>query len=69
MKIRRIEQQFQDLSAQMEVTRTVSLTSYYTALIALEKAHGVRLDRARADGTDQLPAATSPASDATTKEH
>lgn len=69
VKTRRIEQQFQDLSAQMEVTRTVSLTSYYTAVIALEKALGVRLDRALADGADQLPAATSPASDTTTKKH
>jgi hypothetical protein len=45
-KGRRIEHDFTDLARQMEVTRHGALADYQAALMALEKAIGVRVERA-----------------------
>ena len=45
-KARKIEHEFQDLELEMEESRCDALSAYHEALMALEKALGVRLERA-----------------------
>jgi outer membrane protein TolC len=53
LKVKRIEYEFQDLEQQMQVSRYSSFASYNEALMALEKALGVRLERALTAGGGQ----------------
>jgi outer membrane protein TolC len=46
VKAARIEQEFKDLTGQMELSRYSSIANYQEALMALEKALGIRLERA-----------------------
>ena len=46
VKARKIEHDFQDLELEMEESRCEALSTYHEALMALEKALGVRLERA-----------------------
>ena len=46
MKGKRIENEFLDLVREMEISRFSALSSYHEALMSLEKALGVRLERA-----------------------
>jgi outer membrane protein TolC len=46
VKARHIEQEFGDLSQQMELSRYAALSAYNTALMALEKALGTRIEQA-----------------------
>lgn len=57
LKAKRIEQEFQDLSQQMELNRYSALSAYLEASYALEKAIGVGLERVLHRGVE-LPAAT-----------
>lgn len=57
LKAKRIEQEFQDLSQQMELNRYSALSAYLEASYALEKAIGVGLERVLRRGVE-LPAAT-----------
>jgi outer membrane protein TolC len=45
VKAKRIEQDFQDLTQQMELNRYAALSGYHEALMALEKAMGVRIEQ------------------------
>ncbi|MFN0075858.1 MAG: TolC family protein [Prosthecobacter sp.] len=45
-KAKRIDQEFADLTQQFELSRFTSLSAYQDALMALEKALGIRLERA-----------------------
>lgn len=57
LKAKRIEQEFQDLSQQMELNRYSALSAYLEASHALEKAIGVGLERVLRRGVE-LPAAS-----------
>ena len=57
LKAKRIEQEFQDLSQQMELNRYSALSAYLEASYALEKAIGVGLERVLRRGVE-LPAAS-----------
>ena len=57
LKAKRIEQEFQDLSQQMELNRYSALSAYLEASSALEKAIGVGLERVLRRGVE-IPAAT-----------
>jgi hypothetical protein len=46
VKARHIEQEFGDLSQQMELSRYAALSAYNSALMALEKALGTRIEQA-----------------------
>jgi outer membrane protein TolC len=45
-KSKRIEQEFADLAQQMELSRFTAVSAYQQALMSLEKALGIRLERA-----------------------
>lgn len=53
LKVKRIDYEFQDLEQQMQVSRYSAFASYNEALMALEKALGVRLERALTAGGGQ----------------
>ena len=57
LKAKRIEQEFRDLSQQMELNRYSALSAYLEASYALEKAIGVGLERVLRRGVE-LPAAS-----------
>ena len=46
IKSRRIQHEFQDLSQQMEISRLSALSAYQEALMSLENALGIRVERA-----------------------
>ena len=45
-KSRRLQDEFKDLSQQMEISRLSALLTYQEALMTLERALGIRVERA-----------------------
>ena len=45
IKSKRIEYEFQDIEIELEVSRLSALAAYHEALMGIEKALGVRLER------------------------
>ena len=45
-KSRRLQDEFKDLSQQMEISRLSALSNYQEALMTLERALGIRVERA-----------------------
>jgi hypothetical protein len=44
-KSRRLQHEFKDLSQQMEISRLSALSTYQEALMTLERALGIRVER------------------------
>ena len=45
-KSKRLQDEFKDLSQQMEISRLSALSTYQEALMTLERALGIRVERA-----------------------
>ena len=52
VKAKQIEQEFADIAQQMELSRYASFAAYQDALMALEKALGIRIEQALRRGVD-----------------